>query len=214
MECRADYVSEDAMAEFIRNIRDENGDGGLIVAIGLETSSDYIREKCIDKGVTFADYIHAVQSIRNSGGRVKTYLLHKPPYLTEREAYDDMVSSIADIIPHTDLISMNPCTVQKQTIVQQLWKKGSYRPPYLWSVVRILEQAPVHITCDPIGGGYQRGPHNCGTCDRLILSAIRDYNLSGDKELLRSVLEIECSCKEEWEFVMENEKPYNLPLTR
>ena len=125
-----------------------------------------------------------------------------------------MVSSIREIIPVTDLISMNPCTVQRNTHLELLWKRQAYRPPYLWSVASILAGAPVHTTCDPIGGGQTRGPHNCGSCDSMILDAIRDYNLNADQELMKSVLEMDCGCKKEWEYVMDQEKPWAMPLTR
>jgi len=213
VECRADYVDKEKIAAFRASLRDESGSGEIIVAIGLETSSDHIREKCIDKGMTFADYVTAASAIRQAGGLVKTYLLYKPAYLTEREAYDDMVSSIRDILPYTDLFSLNPCSVQRHTSVERLWKQGAYRPPYLWSVAQILADAPVHITCDTLGGGQKRGAHNCGSCDRMILDAIGEYNLNGDQELIRSVLEMKCECKSEWEFVMEHERPYSVPLT-
>jgi len=214
VECRGDFVDSDMIASYQNSLKDGTGAGGLIVAIGLETSSDYIREKCIDKGLTFDQYITASKAIRKAGGLVKTYLLHKPAYVSEREAFEDMTSTVHDILPYTDLISMNPCSVQRHTIVERLWKQGSYRPPYLWSVAKILAQSSTHITCDPLGGGQKRGAHNCGTCDQMILDAIKEYNLTADQELMQSVMEMECNCKKEWEFVMEQEQPYTIPLTQ
>ncbi len=214
VECRADYVSGEKISGFIRQMNQDTGDGKLIVAIGLETSSDRIREKSIDKGITFEQYVRRTEEIHQAGGLVKTYLLQKPPYLTERESLEDMLRSVHDITPYTDLISLNPCTVQRNTLVERLWKQGGYRPPYLWSVVRVMAESELHITCDPLGGGQSRGPHNCGSCDRLILDAIRDYNLNGDRELMRSVLDTDCSCKKEWECVLACEQSWAMPLTR
>ena len=214
VECRADFIDPEKIAAYHSALLGENGAGGLIVAIGLETSSDLIREKCIDKGITFQQYIDASVAIRKAGARVKTYLLYKPAYVTEQEAYLDMTTSVRDILPYTDLISMNPCSVQRHTLVERLWKQGSYRPPYLWSVAKVMAESPAHITCDPLGGGQKRGAHNCGTCDQMILDAIREYNLNGDQELMRSVVDIHCECKTEWEYVMEHEQPYVMPLTR
>jgi hypothetical protein len=48
----------------------------------------------------------------------------------------------------------------------------------------------------------------------MILDAIREYNLNGDQELIKSVMEMPCDCKKEWECVLENEEPYSMPLTR
>lgn len=214
VESRCDYINEEHISRHVTHIREGGEDGNIYVAIGLETTSDEIREKCIDKGLQYADYLKTAEVIHKAGGKVKTYLLHKPPYLTEKEAYDDMHKSIQEIIPVTDLISMNPCTVQRNTHLETLWKRQAYRPPYLWSVASILAQSNAHVTCDPIGGGQTRGPHNCGLCDSMILDAIRDYNLNADQELMRSVMEMDCDCKKEWEYVMNQEQPWSMPLTR
>ncbi len=213
VECRADYINGDDIAEFIAQMNNIHENSRLFVAIGLETSSDLIREKCIDKGITFKTYTEKTEEIHKAGGFVKTYLLHKPPFLTENEAYQDMIKTISDIRPYTDLYSLNPCAVQRNTYLEKLWKQGCYRPPYLWSVSKILSESDLHITCDPLLGGTKRGIHNCGKCDEMILDAIRDYNISGDRELMKSVMEMECDCKNEWECVMDNEKPWAMPLT-
>lgn len=214
VECRADFIDRETIAAYHSLLKDESGNGGLAVAVGLETSSDLIREKCIDKGVSFDQYKTAASSIRAARALVKTYLLFKPAYVTEREAYEDMIRSIHDILPYSDLISMNPCSVQRNTDLEKMWKQGLYRPSYLWSVARVLAEESTHITCDPLGGGQKRGAHNCGSCDRMILDAIREYNLNGDRELMISVMEMECGCKTEWEYVMGHERPDVLPLTR
>ncbi|NLV26658.1 MAG: archaeosine biosynthesis radical SAM protein RaSEA [Methanomicrobiales archaeon] len=213
VESRCDYIDEERISKMVERLRDGNETADFYVAIGLETTSDRIREKCIDKGLLFSDFIKTSEIIHKSGAKVKTYLLHKPPYLTESEAYQDMTQSIKDIIPFTELISMNPCTVQRNTHLETLWKKQVYRPPYLWSVASTLSNSQVHVTCDPIGGGQTRGPHNCGRCDGLILDAIRDYNLSADQDLMKSVLEMNCGCKNEWEYVMKEEISWAMPLT-
>ena len=145
---------------------------------------------------------------------MKAYFLFKPLFLTEGEAVADMKSSITDTIPHADLFSMNPCTVQRNTELEFYWKRGAYRPPYLWSVLTLLAAAPVHMTCDPLGGGQKRGPHNCGKCDYELVKGIRDYSLSGDRDLISALLETNCGCKQEWEYILAEEKPWCMPLTR
>ena len=125
-----------------------------------------------------------------------------------------MKQSIRDAASHAEMISMNPCTVQRRTELEFYWKRGAYRPPYLWSVLSLLKDAPVHMTCDPLGGGQKRGPHNCGKCDYDLVKGIRDYSLNADRELINALLETPCECKKEWEYVLENETPFCMPLTR
>lgn len=213
-ETRPEFVDQDRIAAFREALDDGTGRSALYVAMGLETSNDYIREKCIDKGFTFADFSQAAETARRAGAGVKTYLLMKPPFLTEKEAMDDMVSSIQDAAPLSDMISMNLCTVQSATEVEYYWKRMAYRPPYLWSALQVLASAPITVLCDPVGGGAIRGPHNCGSCDREIVMAINHHSLHADRELLRALLEQGCECMDEWRFVMENERSHCMPLTR
>ena len=145
----------------------------LYCAIGLETTSDPIREKCINKGFSYADFTRAAATAHAAGAGVKAYLLFKPLFLTEAEAVADMKSSLSGLTGRVEMVSMNPCTVQKRTELEMYWKQGAYRPPYLWSVLSLLKDAPVEVTCDPLGGGQKRGPHNCGMCDYEIVRGIR-----------------------------------------
>jgi len=213
-ETRPEFVNEEVFSSFVETIDDGSWEIPLYCAIGLETSNDQIREKSINKGFSFEDFTAAAKRAHDAGAGVKAYLLFKPLFLTEGEAVADMKTSIRDAAEHSEMISMNPCTVQRNTELEFYWKRGAYRPPYLWSVLTLLESAPVHVTCDPLGGGQKRGPHNCGTCDYEIVKGIRDFSLNGDRDLIRALLETDCACKKEWEFVLENEKTYAMPLTR
>jgi hypothetical protein len=214
VETRPEYVQADSIGEFLSRIDDGTWKDPLYVAIGVETASDRIREKSICKGFTMEQFRTAARNAKQAGAGVKGYLLMKPLFLCEREAVEDMQHSIAELASFTEMISMNPCTVQRRTELEHYWKSGAYRPPYLWSVLSVMMDAPVHVTVDPLGGGHTRGPHNCGRCDGEIIRGIRDYNLTGDRILIRELFFTPCSCKREWEYVMEREMPYCMPLTR
>ena len=213
-ETRPEFVNEEVFRDFIGIADTGKKDIPLYCAIGLETSNDAILSKSIDKGFRFRDFTEAARTAHAAGAGVKAYLLFKPLFLTEKEAMDDMRTSIRDAADHAELISMNPCTVQRNTQLERYWKRGAYRPPYLWSILELLKDAPVHILCDPLGGGQKRGPHNCGTCDFDLVRGIRDYSLNADRELLEALLETECGCKNEWDFILSEERPYAMPLTR
>lgn len=213
-ETRPEFIRDDTIGPFIEALDDGSWKTPLYCAIGLETSNDAIREKCINKGFSFADFKTAAGCAHTLGAGVKAYFLFKPLFLTESEAVADMKSSIADTIPYADMFSMNPCSVQRKTELEFYWKRGAYRPPYIWSVLSLLAASPVHMTCDPLGGGQKRGPHNCGKCDYELVKGIRDYSLSGDRDLISALLETDCGCKQEWEYVLAEEKPYCMPLTR
>ncbi len=213
-ETRPEYVNEEILDNFVSRIDDGTNPKPLYVAIGLETTSDHIREKSIDKGFSFEDFNQAVKTTKASGVGIKAYLLMKPLFLTEKEAMSDMNQSLADLVGLADIISMNTCTVQRGTDMERYWKQGAYRSPYLWSVADVLANAPMEVLCDPLGGGQSRGAHNCGECDRDIIDAIKFYSLSGDRSVIKAVSNMECACRDEWEIVLAQEKPWCMPLTR
>ncbi len=205
VESRPEFVTDERCEEMA-------GSGAHVeIAMGLESSNDYIREQYINKGFTFNDFVRASGVARSKGFTVKAYLLLKPPFLTEAEATRDVIQSINDTTMFADTISLNLCNVQRGTLVEALWKKRLYRPPWLWTAVHVLSQSTgdVPIICDPVAGGTPRGPHNCGVCDREIVTEIRHFSLTQDEASFKTY----CADKELWSFVLEFEEfSYGSPL--
>jgi len=178
----------------------------LEIAIGVETSNDAIRQNIINKGFMFNDFIRASEISQAHGVTTKAYLMMKPPFLTEKEALEDMVKSTIDVAPYADTISINLCNVQRGTLVDELFYRRAYRPPWLWSVVEVLKR--VHgktgstVMSDPLAAGQSRGPHNCRDCDPAFADAIRRYSLTQDVKAFDG---LDCGCKALWEKTLELE---------
>jgi hypothetical protein len=200
VETRPEFVTDRAVAG--AKVQADS----LEVAIGLETSNDAIRNNSINKNFQFGDFVKASETARAHGVTTKAYLMMKPPFLAERDALEDMVRSALDAAPYAGTISMNLCNVQKGTLVEELFLRKAYRPPWLWSVVEVLKR--VHgrtgsaMTSDPLAAGAARGPHNCGKCDAAFSDAIRKYSLTQDVSVFDS---LDCDCKPLWEKVLELE---------
>ena len=207
VESRPEFVNDDVLSDI--------GSTGLErfeVAFGLESSSDRVRELCINKGFTFEQYTQAAMAVRDSGFGVRTYLLFKPPYLTESGAIEDLSRSIRDCAPYTDVISINPMNIQRGTPVEELFKKGYYRPPWYYSLFRVLENAGgVEIVSFPSGGSTPRGIHNCRKCDKSMTEILDAYNCS---KKVPEVDKLACECKEEWAASLDAEpRSLNVTLT-
>ncbi|QLD86883.1 archaeosine biosynthesis radical SAM protein RaSEA [Natronomonas halophila] len=184
------------------------------VAIGLETATDRVRHDAVNKYFDFEDFEDACEEAKAAGAGVKAYLLMKPPFLAEPDAVEDMKRSIRKCaaVDGCHTVSMNPCNVQRHTMVEELYHDGGYRPPWLWSVADILEStadADAIVVSDPVGHGSDRGPHNCGECDDLVQKAIKDFDLRQDPSVFE---EVSCECEATWEYVMAEETSYNQPL--
>ena len=59
------------------------------VAIGLESTDPSILKNSVNKNYDFEDFREAAKLLRENGISVRTYLLLKPPFLTENEALRD-----------------------------------------------------------------------------------------------------------------------------
>jgi len=81
--------------------------------------------------------------------------------------------------------------------VDRLFRRGEYRPPWLWSVVEVLERTrglKANVKSHPTAGGMVRGAHNCGSCDRKVVDAIEEFSLG----LRTSFDDLTCGCKPLW----------------
>jgi hypothetical protein len=196
IETRPQYVTRKSVEKCLSHLPTE-------FAMGLETSNDLIREHVIRKGFTFQEFVDASEEVHRQGGRVKAYLLLKPPLLTEGQALRDAISSAREAQKHADVLSLNLCNVQRNTQVERMWERGEFRPPWLWSALEVLKSVPGPIVCDPVGAGTRRGPHNCGQCDAAVAEAIRVHALTQDISLFDN---LDCECKAAWRELMELEE--------
>ena len=217
VESLPDFVDREKVTDFTSR--------GLAtdVAIGLETATDRVRHDCVNKYFDFEAFEAAAEAVAGvdaeqdqASAGIKAYLLMKPPFLTEQEAIDDMIASVerCAAVEGCHTVSMNPCNVQRHTMVEDLFHDDGYRPPWLWTVAAVLEQTAdedVIVVSDPVGHGSDRGPHNCGECDDRVQRAIKDFDLRQDPSVFE---EVSCACERTWDLVRERETGFNLPLAR
>lgn len=200
VETRPEFVTDKTIQEAKKYV------GRLEIAVGLETSSDKIRIECINKNFLFKDFVRASDTAKKYGVTTKAYLLLKPPFVDEKDALDDIVNSVLDAAPYAGTISINLCNVQRGTIVDELFMKKAYRPPWLWTIVEAIKR--VHgktgstIMSDPLAAGSTRGPHNCYKCDAAFADAIRKYSITQDLSVFDG---LHCDCRLLWEKVLELE---------
>ncbi len=201
IESRPEFINAKILDEMTSGFN-----GRLQIAIGLESCNDDILKYCINKGFYFEDYRAAVELSKDYGLSIKTYLLLKPPLLSERDAIFDVVNSIRTLAKNdmTDVISINPVNIQKFTVVEHLYTRLDYRPPWLWSVIKALvlghkiistSNKNIRLLSSPTGGGTNRGAHNCFGCDKLVLDKISKFSMDNDTGVFH---DLECNCKDNW----------------
>jgi archaeosine synthase beta-subunit len=176
----------------------------VLVALGLESADDDVLRRSIRKGFTVADYVRAAGTLRKHSIPVRTYLLMKPPFMSEARAVRDTAASIEFARPYSESISINPVNVQSGTVIEDMWRRGDYRSPWLWSLVEVLRsgfrEGGPRLFSSPSGAGTLRGVHNCDKCDRKVLDAVQRFSFEQDPKALDG---LECGCKDEWRTLLQ-----------
>lgn len=196
-ESRPEFVKEEVLSTLPKTVT---------IALGLESSNEDILKTSINKGFTSDDARNAGMLIKKAGLKVRAYLLMKPPFITETKGIEDTIDSARFADEFSYEISINPLNVQYATFVERLWKRGEFRSPWIWSLIEVMNRLSgtvnARLISSPSGGGSQRGIHNCGECDRIMLDAIEKFSITQDIKDLH----VSCKCKKEWEHYLYSEK--------
>ena len=196
-ESRPEYINGDVAGTLPKN---------TTVALGLESSDPVILRQSIRKGFTPDDSRKAGETIRDAGLSVRTYLLLKPLFVSEGQAIEDSISSGVFADGYSNEISINPLNIQRRTLAERLWRRGEFRPPWIWSLIEAMEQlagkTEARIMSSPSGGGTYRGVHNCGECDRKALKAVEKFSFTQNIK----DLEVACRCKDKWNDYLKAER--------
>ncbi|NOZ82285.1 MAG: archaeosine biosynthesis radical SAM protein RaSEA [Euryarchaeota archaeon] len=202
VESRPEFLTEEVLEEAVAEI-----DAELEVGIGLESASDYVREVFVNKGFSLSEFEDAVRRCREAGVRVKAYLLVKPPFMSEAEAVEDAVESgVTAARLGAERLSYNPVCIHRGTLVERLFLRGEYSPPWLWSVVEVLRRVKgrvrIPVVCHPSGAGTRRGASNCRRCSARVAQAIRRFSATQEMSWIEG---LECSCRERWRLELRSE---------
>ncbi|MCL5743921.1 MAG: TIGR01210 family radical SAM protein, partial [Acidobacteria bacterium] len=139
IESRCEYVREDEIRRIAQFIHPKH----LVVGVGFESASEFVRNRILLKGLDQGCFERASADIRRHAGLL-VYVLAGAPFLSEAERIADAVTSIRVAQEHgARTVSLQLCNVQPSSAVQWLWQRGWYRPIWLWSALEIVKQAPV-----------------------------------------------------------------------
>ncbi len=201
IESRPEFINH----KILSRISDSCQEQIIEIGIGLETAADDIRNKCINKGFTFNSYIESVCKIRKfSNIKVLTYITVKPLFLTINEGIEDVINSIRAISDYTDIISLEPVSIQKNTLTEYLYKNKLYTLSKGWMVKDIIMRLSDYKLLDEFElriGGFEFYPipdlviSNCELCNKKLYNAIDSYNSTKNIKALR---ELTCTCEEEY----------------
>ena len=200
VESRIDYSPDEHVAKMKKALNGRQ----LEVAFGFESANAQVMNLCINKGFSANNFDVFHSRMQGMGVLTKPLLLVKPPFLAEGEAIDDILQTISYCVSRgIDYVDLEVTTVEKNTVVHELWKNDLYRPPWLWTVVDLLQQCRerfgdrAHVYVSPWNYSVESldWARNCGKCDAEITEAIQRYNSRFDTAEFDG---LDCSCREEW----------------
>jgi radical SAM enzyme (TIGR01210 family) len=204
-------LSFESRAQFCTNLErllafKEAFGGHITVGIGLESADDFLRNVCLNKGLTRKTFLQAAETLRAAGFSFYTYVLFGKPFLTAQEDIADTVASIKFALQAgAVMVPLLVVNVQPYTLIHWLWERGQYQVPLLWGPIAVLRKLPeaqrrrVSIKgVDEVAPRPLALPHNCEHCTDRVMAAIKSWNLSRDFQQLEAVW-ASCSCYTEWE---------------
>ncbi|WP_300156095.1 hypothetical protein [Solidesulfovibrio sp.] len=212
IESRPEFITENVlqvMAELLKSTSAEIG-------MGLESVSEVVRDLCINKGFSFNDYTKAAELVKKYKIKMLTYITVKPLFLTIKESISDVVESLRKLRNLTDVVSLEPTSIQKWTLVDYFYSQGIYRIPSGWILKDIIEEIKENI--EDLGfelriGGFEFYPtpqlyvSNCYRCNGDLYKAINSFNVS---KSIDEMLSLECECAKTYEMEKYNEQSLNI----
>lgn len=208
VESRAEYVTPEELKSAQALLR---GNQTIEVGIGLETSNDQLRNEVIGKGLSRESFEKFVEICAKAHCRVLTYILVKPPTLSEAEAIEDAVESaayaysIANRFNASLRVAFKPMFIARGSELEQLYLKGTYKLPKLWTTIEIIRRTvklPMYQSNSIFIGMFDedlsdgRFSSNCSQCNAEVSEALKRFN--GDQNLPK-LEELTCQCKKEWQ---------------
>lgn len=195
VESRPSYLRHDCLSEAKAWLNGKD----LMVGIGLESVNASTRNKLLKKGMSLHDFEGSVAMMQSIGVQVFVYVFLKAPGLSEGEAIEDAIATMDYLASMgVDEMALSCAFVPPNTPIEALYNAGEFRPPWLWSVMKIVKYAaekgyPLSI------GGFDDNPtpiavaHNCEVCTKSAMQEVDLARVNGTGEFT-----VECGCEGGW----------------
>jgi radical SAM enzyme (TIGR01210 family) len=210
VESLPQFITPQLMEEARRHL----GNKRLIVAIGLQSANDTVRNVCINTTCTKEQFERASRLLWQYSYTARAYLMVKPPFLTEQEAVNDTVTSIRYVaeLGYED-VSICPTRIAPYTLAAELAKRGLYAAPSLWTIVDIVKAAhticDIRVTCLDLDGKDSDTiyPCACSSCTQVLLTSLQTYNIQHELSILAA---LNCSCRNKHQIEMQHSNQRSL----
>jgi len=194
LETRPEFCSEYSLLmidKVLNSMRDKDNKISIEIAIGFEIFNTELRNKNFKKGLSFKIFEQLVDRIVPYNYEIKTYFMIRPVVeMNEKEGEEDIIKAI-DYIDKIRKeknaiinIHLNPTYAAKETSLEESFYNGTFTPPQLTTVIKLLIYANKK-GIEIFAGLYDEGlAVEGGTClrtkDMKYVPHIEDFNQSQD----------------------------------
>jgi len=206
-QSRPEFITEEILKEVKENLPEKK----CYVEVGLETSNDFIRKYCIHKGFEFEKVKEKVKLIKDYGLHPVAFILFKPPFLTEKESIEDVISSIKDSFKiGVESVILMCNNIGEYSITELLYNMKKYRVLWLWSTIEVLKNFNesdlnrIKVSGFKIGSVALEYPFNCKICNEKFMKAIEEFNKGRNFSVFEG---LDCKCKNEWRKELKRKYP-------
>lgn len=227
-ETRADTITSEKVNEYKKILNKKR----VSIELGLETSNPWIMQYCINKNLNLDEFLRSIDTIRQYHVPVIANVIVGTPFLSEREAIDDSVSTIQWALRNgVDQCVLFPVHVKQWTLVEWLWKHDLYTPVSLWSLVEVLkilgpslaskvtiswyktynEQSTRGTLRPEVDWGYLKSPTTCPKCQARVIDYLDSYRDTNDFDAIEELVDIQCECKVLWHTSINAHPTLSLP---
>ncbi|MFY0596297.1 MAG: hypothetical protein JXQ85_07700 [Cognatishimia sp.] len=198
IESRPEFIQDDMLAEAEAQL----GGKALTVAIGLESTTDQVRNGPLAKFIGRKSFLSAVKRLQDRGHKTFVYVFLGAPGLSASDALADAQKSIDELAElGVDQIALSCAFVPPGGPLEDMYTQGEFRPPYLWSIAQLVDHAQRRSIPLSLGGFDDFPPpvaipHNCGACDGEIHEVFDQFRKTNQFDLNSLP---DCSCHQDWE---------------
>lgn len=115
----------------------------IIIEMGLESSNETIREKCMNKHIDTEEFIEKVNLVKKCGFGVEINVIFGSPFLSTTQQIRDTIESIKWCFEHNiDEVNIFPMNIKPYTLLYELYKQNLYRPVKHENFIKMLTQLP------------------------------------------------------------------------
>jgi len=182
----------------------EHFKGSISVGIGLESSNDFIRKCCLNKGYNLDVFLKALEALKKSDISFDTYVILGKPFLNRKENIDDAVNTISYAFDYgAEWAILMVSNIQPYTLTNWLWRRGLFQLPSLWDAIEVISRLSDDRKRMVLIKGVDKAlptptifSSTCPECNEKIVDAIRKWNITADYNSLEKCKKI-CNCWEE-----------------